>query len=234
MAFVSSFELFSVGIGPANLRSDEPFSFQTVEELLALCETEGISIAELMFRNECSLRKSSEVQLGLLHLWDVMQRSVQNGMKAEGERQAPALAAALRASEGKIADNPILAMEWVNLYALAVSEESAAGGQVVPAPTNSSVGVIPAVLCYCQKFVPFFQEEDVMTFLLTAAAIAILYSDGADVAPAMAAAGLAALFGCTPAQIIHAAEIASNGRMGAIGAINAALLARRNIRRTMC
>ncbi len=218
--------------------SDPPFPFRTIEELLSLCQTEGLSMVELMFRNECTLRKSSEVQLGLLHLWNLMQESVRRGIEVEGTRQAPLLAAGLRGSEEKIATNPILVMEWVSLYAFAVSEESAAGGRIVAAPTNESAGVIPAVLHYCQKFIPFFQEEDVMTFLLTAAAIGSLYNN----ASSMAAAGLAALFGCTPAQIVHAAEIAKGpplrtpeqNAMSAIKAINAALLARRTVGAAVC
>ena len=195
-------------------------------------------MVELMFRNECFLRKSSEVQLGLLHLWSVMQESVRRGIEAEGARQAPLVAAGLRGSEEKIATNPILVMEWVSLYALAVSEESAAGGRIVAAPTNESAGVIPAVLHYCQKFIPFFQEEDVMTFLLTAAAIGAFYNGAAS----MAAAGLAALLDCTPLQIVHAAEIAKEpplwtpeqNAMSAVKAISAALLARRTVGAAIC
>ena len=200
MSFVSTFELFSCDLSDPGFSA--PFPFQTAEELLALSQSEGLSIAELMFRNECSLRKSSEVQLGLLNLWDGMQKSLQRGIESEE------LGVTLRTIEGKIATNPIFVMEWIGLCVLAAGE------------------IIPAILHYCQKFIPFFQDEDVMTFLLTAAAIGTLHYGPSS----MAAAGLAALFGCTPARILHAAEMATSfdsNAMGAIQAINAAFLARR-------
>jgi L-serine dehydratase len=143
------------------------------------------------------------------------------------QRRAASLFEALKSSEDKLAEDPILAVEWVSLFALAVNEENAAGGRVVTAPTNGSAGVIPAVLHYAQKFLPLFGEAEIIRFFLTSTAMAILFKEGASISAAemgcqgeigvsssMAAAGLVAILGGTNAQIENAAEIAMEHHLG--------------------
>jgi len=201
-----------------------PFPFKTAEELLSYNKP----IWEVVLANE-----KRDVRFGILKIWNVMQESVQRGLSMEGElpgglnvqRRAKKLYEAL--IDAEISDDPTLVMEWVSLYALAVNEENAAGGRVVTAPTNGSSGVIPAVLHYCQKFVPGFNEDKIVQFFLTAAAMAILYKEGASLSAAemgcqgevgvsssMAAAGLCAILGGTNAQIENAAEIAMEHHLG--------------------
>lgn len=245
------------------------FPFRTAEELVGLCRVHGMEIWELMLANEGTRRSEKEVRYALLHIWHVMKQSVARGIATQGilpgglevPRRASRLFTELQESGDTFAENPALFMEWVSLYALAVNEENAAGGRVVTAPTNGSAGVIPAVLHYCQKFVAGFSEDQVIIFLLTAAAIAMLYKEGASLSAAemgcqgeigvsssMAAAGLAAVLGGSVEQIENAAEIAmehhlgmtcdpvgglvqipciERNTMGALKAINAALLALR-------
>jgi L-serine dehydratase len=230
---------FSVGGGfvldedeAAHPRVDErelPYRFGTAAELVALAEQHGITIAELMLRNE--ERSPDDVRTGLLRIWSVMQQCVSTGLQTGGvlpgslrvRRRASSLAAALEADP----TDPMYAMDWVTVYALAVNEENAAGGRIVTAPTNGAAGVIPAVLHYYRRFLPGASDAGVVEFLLTAGAIGVLFKANASISGAevgcqgevgsacsMAAAGLAAVMGGTPAQIENAAEIGIEHNLG--------------------
>ncbi|HET7396961.1 MAG TPA: L-serine ammonia-lyase [Intrasporangium sp.] len=207
--------------------------FRTGDELLAHCAATGKSIARLMLENELSWRSEDEVRAGLLHIWDVMQECVVNGIANEGtlpgglrvRRRAPELARKLRL-EGESTD-PLRGMDWITLYALAVNEENAAGGRVVTAPTNGAAGIIPAVLHYYTRFVPGADDEGVIRFLLTAGAIGVIYKETASISGAevgcqgevgsacsMAAGAFAAVLGGTPRQVENAAEIGMEHNLG--------------------
>ncbi|WP_419812907.1 L-serine ammonia-lyase [Bacterioplanoides sp.] len=212
------------------------YPFKTGEELLAICQRKGLSIAEVMMANEQSWRSEAEIRAGILELWQVMKDCVQKGMHSEGilpgglkvKRRAASLYQSLNNRMRMDMITPSLgAMDWVNLYALAVNEENAAGGRMVTAPTNGAAGIIPAVLHYYINFCPNSNEEGVIRFLLTAAAIGILFKENASIsgaevgcqgevgsACAMAAAGLAEATGGTPQQIENAAEIGMEHNLG--------------------
>lgn len=210
-----------------------PLPFRTGEELLALTQRHGISIAEVMRRNERHWRPDAETRMGLLDIWGVMQACVERGCRTEGtlpggfqvRRRAAALSKKLHARPD--AGDPLDVMDWVNLYALAVNEENAAGGRVVTAPTNGAAGIVPAVLHYFTRFVLSASDDGVVDFLLTAAAIGILYKENASISGAevgcqgevgvacsMAAAGLCAVLGGTPEQVENAAEIGMEHHLG--------------------
>ncbi|MET0699546.1 MAG: L-serine ammonia-lyase [Mycobacterium sp.] len=203
------------------------YPFGSAAELVALAEHHGISIAELMLRNEPG--SPQEVRDGLLRIWAVMQQCVTTGLNTPGvlpgvlrvRRRASLLAAALDSTD------PMFAMDWVTVHALAVNEENAAGGRVVTAPTNGAAGVIPAVLHYYARFLPGADDDGIVEFLLTAGAIGVLFKANASISGAevgcqgevgsacsMAAAGLAAVMGGTPAQIENAAEIGIEHNLG--------------------
>ena len=209
--------------------AEVPHPFTTGAELVGLAVDNGCRIAEIVARNEAALGHGDRLRDGLLHIWATMRECVQNGLNAEGvlpgalrvRRRAPALAAALDPTD------PLYAMDWVTVYALAVNEENAAGGRVVTAPTNGAAGIIPAVLHYYWRFVPGASEDGVIEFLLTAAAIGQLFKTNASISGAevgcqgevgsacsMAAAGLAAVQGGTPAQVENAAEIGIEHNLG--------------------
>jgi len=213
--------------------------FTTGDELLAQCRRTGLSIARLMLENELAWRSEEEVRAALLRIWAVMKECVENGCGRTDEvlpggmrvrRRAPSLRRSLLEQEaaGQGAErDPLWAMEWVNLYALAVNEENASGGRVVTAPTNGAAGIIPAVLHFYERFVEGADEDGVVDFLLTAAAVGIVLKlnasiSGAEVgcqgevgsACAMAAAGLCAVLGGTPEQIENAAEIGLEHNLG--------------------
>ncbi len=210
-------------------------SFGSMRELLAVCAKQGISISAAMLWDESRRHPESEVVCRLQDLWSVMQDCVQRGLRAEGllpgslglRRRAPALYRALTERPEESLRDPLSALDWVTLYALAVSEENACGGRVVSAPTAGTAGILPAVLHYTMRFRREATQQDVVTFLLTAAAIGILFRDnasisGADVgcqgevgvACSMAAAGLTEVLGGTPAQVEAAAEIAMEHNLG--------------------
>lgn len=211
-----------------------PYPFKTATELLQLCHTHQQSISQLMWKNEQACRSQQEIYQGLLHIWQVMQDCVDRGCRTEGvlpgglkvKRRAPDLYREL-SHQPQAAPDPLLIMDWVNLYALAVSEENAAGGRVVTAPTNGAAGIIPAVLHYYTRFCPNATEDGVVRFLLTAGAIGLLYKEnasisGADVgcqgevgvACSMAAGALAEVLGGTPNQVENAAEIGMEHNLG--------------------
>ncbi len=213
--------------------TEVPYPFTTGRELLAHCAAQGMSISEIMMANECAWRSEAEVRDRLLQLWSVMQDCVTAGCEQTGilpgglkvRRRAPALFTELTAEEDST--DPIRAMEWVNLFALAVNEENAAGGRVVTAPTNGAAGIIPAVLHYYKKFVPGADDDGVVRVLLAAAAVGILIKENASIsgaevgcqgeigsACAMAAAGLCEVLGGSPAQVENAAEIGMEHNLG--------------------
>lgn len=212
-----------------------PYPFTSGDELLAVCQRQGLTISEVMWANERTWRNDDEIRCQLLALWRTMRECVQRGLTHEGtlpgpfrvQRRAPVLAAQLRARAERVLSDPLSVLDWVNVYAFAVNEENAAGGRVVTAPTNGAAGVIPAVLHYYDKFITNATDEGVMEFLMTAAAIGILYKlnasiSGAEVgcqgevgvACSMAAAGLAAVMGGSPGQIENAAEIGMEHNLG--------------------
>ncbi len=235
--------LFSIGGGfvvdAAELDGDvrpetgppEPYPFTTAEQMLAACESSGLSIEQVVLANETVSRSPDEVRAGVLRIWAVMQECVRNGFGTGGRlpgglnvlRRAPLLYRQL------LHDKPdaLTGMDWITAYALAVNEENAAGGRVVTAPTNGAAGVIPAVLHYYRNDVPGADDDGVVRFLLTATAIGVIIKttasiSGAEVgcqgevgsACAMAAAGMAAVMGGTPRQIENAAEIGMEHNLG--------------------
>jgi L-serine dehydratase len=212
-----------------------PIPFRTGDELLQRCREHGLSIAGVMRVNERHWRSDAEVNQGLLHIWTVMQGCVERGCHTEGtlpggfkvKRRAPQLYGDLTSNPEKALMDPLQVLDWVNLYALAVNEENAAGGRVVTAPTNGASGIVPAVLHYYRRFVPGASDEGVVDFLLTAAAIGILYKENASISGAevgcqgevgvacsMAAGALCAVLGGTPEQVENAAEIGMEHHLG--------------------
>jgi L-serine dehydratase len=206
-----------------------------MEALLAICREQELDISEVMLRNDSELRTQDQIVAGLLELWGVMEGSIERGLRLEGTlpgglgvaRRASALRRSLTTRPEETQRDPLCTLDWITAYALAVSEENACGGRVVTAPTCGSAGVLPAVLTYCMRFRVHATDADVVKFLLTAAAVGILFRDnasisGADVgcqgeigvACSMAAAGLAAILGGTPDQVEEAAEIAMEHSLG--------------------
>jgi L-serine dehydratase len=212
-----------------------PHPFHSGADLLVLTRELGCSIAELMRRNERHWRPDAEIDAGLLRIWQVMQDSVTRGCAADGvlpggfqvRRRAKALREALVSQPEAALRDPLQVLDWVNLYALAVNEENAAGGRVVTAPTNGAAGIVPAVLHYYRRFVHGASDAGVIDYLLTAAAIGILYKENASISGAevgcqgevgvacsMAAGALCAVLGGTPEQVENAAEIGMEHHLG--------------------
>ncbi|GKQ56869.1 L-serine ammonia-lyase (plasmid) [Sphaerotilus sulfidivorans] len=212
-----------------------PRPFRTGEELLEQTRRHRCSIAELMRANERFWRDDAEIDAGLARIWQVMQDCVVRGCRTEGvlpggfkvKRRAPDLHRHLLSRAEAAVGDPLLVMDWVNLYAMAVNEENAAGGRVVTAPTNGAAGIVPAVLHYYTRFTPGASRAGVADFLLTAAAIGILYKENASISGAevgcqgevgvacsMAAGALCAVMGGTPEQVENAAEIGMEHHLG--------------------
>ncbi|VXB04317.1 L-serine deaminase I [Luteimonas sp. 9C] len=215
--------------------TDVPYPFSSGDELIAQANTHGLSIAKLMLENEKVWRSEDEIRDGLRELWAAMQSCVARGIRQTGTlpgglhvtRRAPALHAELSSKPEAGMRDPLTVLDWVNLYALAVNEENAAGGRVVTAPTNGAAGILPAVLHYYDRFCPNSTEQGIFDFLLTASAVGILYKENASISGAevgcqgevgvacsMAAAGLTAALGGTPSQIENAAEIGMEHNLG--------------------
>jgi len=207
--------------------------FTTGAELLSVCAREGLRVSDVMLANELSRRTEAEVREGMLRLWAVMAACVENGCRREGilpgglrvPRRAPALWRELTATVP--ADDPTHVLDWVNLFAMAVNEENASGGRIVTAPTNGAAGIIPAVLHYYVRFVPGADDDGIVRFLLTAAAIGVLFKENASISGAevgcqgevgsacsMAAGALCEVLGGTPAQVENAAEIGIEHNLG--------------------
>lgn len=244
---------FSIGGGAvldktaliASRRTDEVphrpvrYGFSTAGELLALCQRYNLSIADIVWRNEFAYQDEAATRSRLLKVWDVMNTCLQRGLTTEGilpgglrvKRRAPALYRQACDVAGKLTPD-FRAMDMVSAFAIAVNEENAAGGRVVTAPTNGSAGVIPAVLAYYIRFCdaasdPDIRDDHIITFLLTAAGIGMLYKKNASISAAemgcqgeigvscsMAAAGLAAVMGATAQQVENAAEIGMEHNLG--------------------
>jgi len=212
-----------------------PFPFRTGDELLALCEQEKTSIAGIMRRNERSWRSDMEIDAGLLRIWHVMQACVKRGCETPGvlpggykvKRRAPELYRQLTAPQVAAPSDPLIALDWVNLWALAVNEENAAGGRVVTAPTNGAAGIVPSLMHYYARFVHGANDAGIVDFLLTAAAVGFLYKENASISGAevgcqgevgvacsMSAAALTAVLGGSVRQVENAAEIAMEHHLG--------------------
>ena len=236
-------EMYSIGGGAVQREGDDPgatpagapelpLPFADADELLVRCREAGLTIDELMIRNEQAMRKPAEIDAGLARIWEVMQACVQRGFAAEGvlpgvlkvTRRAPRLQRQLLAeAPGGLVDP----MEWVNAWALAVNEENAAGGQVVTAPTNGAAGIVPSVLHYYVKLCRGSDDAGVRRFLLAAGAIGLLYKRNASISGAemgcqgevgvacsMAAGGLVAALGGANERVENAAEIGMEHNLG--------------------
>jgi L-serine dehydratase len=209
-----------------------PYPFASAAELLRMAGEHGAPIWKVMLANESTLREPEDVRAGILHIWSVMQACIERGMAAEGilpgglavRRRAMRLAERLR---GKGSVDPLAPLDWVTVYAMAVNEENAAGGRVVTAPTNGAAGVIPAVARYYRDFIPGADEEGLLRYFLTSAAVGVLYKENASISGAevgcqgevgvacsMAAGGLAAALGGTNDEVEHAAEIGMEHNLG--------------------
>ncbi|HEX4472434.1 MAG TPA: L-serine ammonia-lyase [Nocardioides sp.] len=208
------------------------YPFTTGGELLAICAREGLKVSDVMFANEQAWRSETEIREGMLHLWSVMAECVERGFHREGvlpgglrvPRRAPAL---FRDLTGRSEADPLHVLDWVNLYALSVNEENASGGRIVTAPTNGAAGIIPAVLHYYVRFVPGADDDGIVRYLLTAAAVGILFKTNASISGAevgcqgevgsacsMAAGGLAEVLGASPPQVENAAEVGIEHNLG--------------------
>jgi L-serine dehydratase len=211
-----------------------PYPFNTADELLRHASEQGMSLSTLMLENEKAHQPESEIRRRVLEIWNAMDACVRRGCEREGilpgglkvKRRAAGLHRKLK-SDPRNASDPLTIMDWVNLFALAVNEENAAGGRVVTAPTNGAAGIIPAVLMYYRRFLPNSDDEGTLRFLLTAAAIGALYKKNASISGAevgcqgevgvacsMAAGALAEVMGGTPAQVENAAEIGMEHNLG--------------------
>ena len=233
------FVLDDDGSGQPDLLPDPtpvPWPFRTGTELLQICRDQGLKISQVMLANECVRRPEDEVRAGLNRIWQVMRECVDHGCRTPGvlpgglkvRRRAADLYARLVADSGfGPGVDPLRALDWVTLWALAVNEENASGGRVVTAPTNGAAGIIPAVLHYAMTFLPGTGDDDIADFLLVAGALGAIYQQtaslsGAEVgcqgevgtACSMAAGALAELFGGTPEQVENAAEIGMEHHLG--------------------
>jgi L-serine dehydratase len=212
-----------------------PYPFRTGTELLDCCNQEDLSISQVMLANECVRRSEAEVRAGLLKIWSVMVECVQRGYSTPGvlpgglkvRRRSAEIYQRLTQSAARDEVDPLAAMDWVTLWALAVNEENASGGRVVTAPTNGAAGIIPAVLHYAVKFVPGTDDDTIINFLLVAGALGAIYQQTASISGAevgcqgevgtacsMAAGALAEILGGTPAQAENAAEIGMEHNLG--------------------
>ncbi len=236
--FVVSDEVAHDGALQKKILPDEtslPLPFHNGEELLEVATREDCSIADVMRRNERHWRTDDEIDQGILRIWQVMQDCAERGIATEGvlpgffqvKRRAYGLHKHLLSDPQAAFRDPMVIMDWVNLYALAVNEENAAGGRVVTAPTNGAAGIIPAVLHYYARFVNGANDKGIIDFLLTAGAIGILYKENASISGAevgcqgevgvacsMAAGALCAVLGGTPEQVENAAEIGMEHHLG--------------------
>ncbi|MBI3899321.1 MAG: L-serine ammonia-lyase [Gammaproteobacteria bacterium] len=211
------------------------YPFKSGADLLRLCQEHKLSFSQIMLENEKAWRPEAETRAGLLKIWQAMQDCVKRGYQQEGvlpggmkvKRRAAEMYRKLSGSPEAALRDPLTAMDWVNLYALAVNEENAAGGRVVTAPTNGAAGIIPAVLHYYYRFIHGANDDGVVRFLLTAGAIGILYKENASISGAevgcqgevgvacsMAAGAIAEVTGGTPEQVENAAEIGMEHNLG--------------------
>ncbi len=209
-----------------------PHPFANGAELLEQAESKGLPIWQVMFENESALSSDDDVREGVRRIWSVMNECIERGLRTDGilpgglnvRRRAPGLYETIQAQSP---DDPLRAMDWANVFAMAVNEENAAGGRVVTAPTNGAAGLVPAVARYYREFVPGASEEGLLRFFLTAGAIGILYKENASISGAevgcqgevgvacsMAAGGLAGALGASNEVVEHAAEIGMEHHLG--------------------
>ena len=236
--FVVSQEEADAPPGQARIVEDTtvlPHPFSSGDQLLAATRSTGLSIAALVRANERAWRSDAEIDAGMDSLWEAMKACVARGCRTEGhlpggmkvKRRAPELFRSLTERPEQALRDPLTIIDWVNLYAMAVNEENAAGGRVVTAPTNGAAGIIPAVLHYYDRFTPGANMHGVRDFLLTAGAIGMLYKENASISGAevgcqgevgvacsMAAGALCAVMGGTPEQVENAAEIGMEHNLG--------------------
>ncbi len=220
------------------LSSDEtclPFHYRSGNDLLRMAKESGFSVSQMTLANERSWRSEEEIRAGLLKIWHVMQQCVERGCRNEGilpgglqvRRRAPELYRQLSSRDQAQLRDPLGALDWIDLFALAVSEENAAAGRVVTAPTNGAAGILPAVLHYYARFVPGADEDGIVRLLLAAGAIGMLYKRNASlsgaevgcqgevgVACSMAAGALTEVLGGTVPQVEMAAEIGMEHNLG--------------------
>ena len=215
--------------------AEPPYAFHSAAALLRIATQQRCAISDVVAANEHVWRSPEALRAGLLQIWQAMRDCVARGCRADGllpgglkvPRRAPALYRQLSARAGGSDPDPLTALDWVNLFALAVNEENAAGGRVVTAPTNGAAGVVPAVLHYYHRFIPGANDDGAIKFLLTAGAIGMLYKENASISGAevgcqgevgvacsMAAGALAEVMGGTPAQVENAAEIGMEHNLG--------------------
>lgn len=213
---------------------DIPYPYRCAKDLEAWGKRENLRLSTLTLRNESALRDENTVRAYCLRIWQVMRETMQRGLEAEGvlpgrlriPRRAPQLKQQLEHG-GMHARDPMYIIDWVNMVAMAVNEENAAGGRVVTAPTNGACGIVPAVLAYYDRFVHPLSEEQIVRYLLACACIGSLYKMNASISGAevgcqgeigvacsMAAAGLTDIQGGTVAQVCEAAEIAMEHHLG--------------------
>ena len=224
--------------GPDRIVEDDtrlPYPFHSAVDLLIHCANHDMRVSDVMLANELAWRSEDEIRVGLLQIWKVMQTCVKNGCRNEGilpggmkvRRRAADLYRKLGSQPDITYKDPLTTLDWVNLWALAVNEENAAGGRVVTAPTNGAAGIIPAVMHYYQHFFPAADEDGIVRFLLTAGAIGILYKENASISGAevgcqgevgsacsMAAGALTEVLGGSPEQVENAAEIGMEHNLG--------------------
>ncbi|MBS0056432.1 L-serine ammonia-lyase [Yersinia sp. Marseille-Q3913] len=211
-----------------------PYPFNSAEEILANCEQTGMSISGMVMQNELAMHSKEEIDAYFTAIWQTMRACIDRGLNTEGvlpgPLRVPRRAAALRrllVSSDKLSHDPMNVIDWVNMYALAVNEENAAGGRVVTAPTNGACGIVPAVLAYYDHFIEPVTPEIFIRYFLSSGAVGILYKMNASISGAevgcqgevgvacsMAAAGLAELLGASPIQVCIAAEIGMEHNLG--------------------
>ncbi|EEW11689.1 L-serine dehydratase 1 [Vibrio mimicus VM573] len=230
--FVATAEQLQQGTSTANVAVTYPFT--SADQMLRQAEKHGLSIGGMILRNELAFQDMATIDAKADQIWQVMSQCMERGFATEGilegglnvTRRAPSLLKKLEANAA-IENDPMEVMDWINLFAFAVSEENAAGGQVVTSPTNGAAGVIPAVLMYYHRFIKALDTKQLKDFLAVSGAIGILYKTNASISGAevgcqgevgvsssMAAAGLTALRGGSNEQICMAAEIAMEHSLG--------------------
>ncbi|MBN6075934.1 L-serine ammonia-lyase [Aggregatibacter actinomycetemcomitans] len=211
-----------------------PYPYHIAADILRSCQESGLSISSLMMQNELALHSEDELKTHLHQVWQTMKDCIEHGLHTEGvlpgplkvARRAATLYRMLKANS-ELSTDPMSVIDWVNMFALAVNEENAAGGRVVTAPTNGACGIVPAVLAYYEKFVGALTDEIVERYLLACSMIGSLYKMNASISGAevgcqgevgvacsMAAAGLSEILGGSPEQVCIAAEIAMEHNLG--------------------
>lgn len=211
-----------------------PWPFHSAKDLLAHCRETGLSLSGLVMKNELALHSRDEIHTYFTNIWQTMQACIDRGLNTEGvlpgPLRVPRRAASLRrllTSSDKHSSDPMIVIDWINMYALAVNEENAAGGRVVTAPTNGACGIVPAVLAYYDHFIEPVTPDIFLRYFLASGAIGVLYKMNASISGAevgcqgevgvacsMAAAGLAELLGGSPEQVCVAAEIGMEHNLG--------------------